>query len=86
MYKRQLLVLVIGGVNLVKITFQTNQIPPALGTKIGLKMWHVYLALPISGFFLVLYSIEFFIERIIALVKHQQVQTQHDFESTAAMD
>ncbi len=81
-----LLVLVIGGINLVNITFTTNQIPPALGTKIGLKMWHVYLALPISGFFLVLYSIEFLIERVIALIKHQQVQTQHDFESTAAMD
>ena len=52
-----LLVLVIGGINLVRITLQTNQIPPALGAKIGLKMWHVYLALPISGFFLVLYSV-----------------------------
>ncbi|MHC4418855.1 MAG: TRAP transporter small permease [Planctomycetota bacterium] len=77
-----LLVLVIGGVRLVSITLQNNQVSPAL----GLKMGHVYLALPISGFFLVLYSVEFFTERIVALVRGKQVQQAHDFESTAAMD
>ena len=77
-----LLVLVIGGINLVRITLQNNQISPAL----GLKMGHVYLALPISGFFLVLYSVEFFIERVVALVKGRQIQQRRDFESTAAMD
>jgi TRAP-type C4-dicarboxylate transport system permease small subunit len=81
-----LLVLVIGGIDLVRITMKTDQIPPALGARIGLKMWHVYLALPISGFFLVLYSVEFFIERIIAVAKGKQVEQPHDFESTAAMD
>ena len=81
-----LLVLVIGGIDLVRITMQTNQIPPALGAKVGLKMWHVYLALPISGFFLVLYSTEFFIERIVALIEGKYVEQPHDFESTAAMD
>jgi TRAP-type C4-dicarboxylate transport system permease small subunit len=81
-----LLVLVIGGINLVRITLQTNQIPPALGAKIGLKMWHVYLALPISGFFLVLYSVEFFIERIVALLEGRYIEQPHDFESTVAMD
>ncbi|KPJ65405.1 MAG: hypothetical protein AMJ43_10810 [Coxiella sp. DG_40] len=77
-----LLVLVIGGIDLVRITLQNNQVSPAL----GLKMGHVYLALPISGFFLVLYSAEFFIERVVALIKGKQIQQRHDFESTAAMD
>ena len=77
-----LLVLVIGGVRLVSITLQNNQVSPAL----GLKMGHVYLALPISGFFLVLYSVEFFMERIVALVRGKQIQQAHDFASTAAMD
>jgi TRAP-type C4-dicarboxylate transport system permease small subunit len=81
-----LLVLVIGGTDLVRITMRTNQIPPALGAKVGLKMWHVYLALPISGFFLVLYSVEFFIERIVALIEGKYIEQAHDFESTAAMD
>jgi TRAP-type C4-dicarboxylate transport system permease small subunit len=76
-----LLVLVIGGIDLVRITMQTDQTPPALGAKIGLKMWHVYLALPISGFFLVLYGTEFFIERLLALIRGQPVEQPHDFES-----
>jgi len=59
------LVLGIGGVNLVRITLASNQVSPAL----GLKMGYVYLAVPISGFFLTLYSIEFFIERLVALLK-----------------
>jgi TRAP-type C4-dicarboxylate transport system permease small subunit len=32
-------------------------------------MGYVYLALPISGFFLTLYSAEFMLERIVALSK-----------------
>jgi len=77
-----LLVLVIGGTQLVIRVLESNQISPAL----GLKMGYVYLALPISGFFLVLYSIEFFIERIAALLKGKQIQQPHDFESAAAID
>lgn len=76
------LVLVKGGCSLVARTLETNQVSPAL----GLKMGYVYLALPISGFFLTLYSIEFFIERIVALTKGKQVEQEHDFESTAAID
>jgi TRAP-type C4-dicarboxylate transport system permease small subunit len=38
----------------------TMQVSPAL----GLKMGYVYLAIPISGFFLVIYSMELFIENL----------------------
>ena len=77
-----LLVLVIGGINLVSITLQNNQLSPAL----GLKMGYVYLALPISGIFLVLYSSEFFVQRIVAIVRGRQIQQPHDFQSTASID
>ena len=77
-----LLVLVIGGIQLVQITLMNNQISPAL----ELKMGYVYLALPISGFFLVFYSVELLVETIVALAKGKQLEQAHDFESTAAMD
>ncbi len=77
-----LLVMVIGGTNLVQNTLQRNQISPALGIKMG----YVYLALPISGFFLVLYSIEFLIERILTLVEGKEILESHITDSGAGMD
>ena len=62
-----LLVLTIGGVQLVRQILELGQTSPAL----GLKMGYVYLALPISGFFLTLYSGEFLLERVVALAKGQ---------------
>jgi TRAP-type C4-dicarboxylate transport system permease small subunit len=55
-----LFVMVVGGSQLVYRTLVTKQVSPAL----GLKMGYVYLAIPISGFFLVVYSIELFIETL----------------------
>ncbi|MBN2020205.1 MAG: TRAP transporter small permease [Sedimentisphaerales bacterium] len=55
-----LLVMVVGGSQLVHRTLVTKQISPVL----GLKMGYVYLAIPISGFFLVIYSMELFIETL----------------------
>jgi len=77
-----LLVLVVGGTNLVRITLQTNQLSPAL----GLKMGYVYLALPISGFFLAFYSAELFIETAIKIYKGEFVQSAHDIESSTELD
>jgi TRAP-type C4-dicarboxylate transport system permease small subunit len=67
-----LLVLVIGGADLVRMTLQRGQLSAALGIKMG----YVYLALPISGFFLVLYSLEFFMERLTALIRHKQIESR----------
>jgi len=55
-----LLVMVIGGINLVSETLRLNQTSPALNLKIG----YVYIAVPLSGVFLVLYSVIGFIERL----------------------
>ncbi len=49
-----LAVFVVGGSNLVSGALAADQETPALGWKMG----HVYLVVPISGFFRVLFSIE----------------------------
>jgi len=58
-------VLFIGGLKLVTINLINNQTSPALGIKVA----YIYLAVPISGFFIALYSIEFFIESLLKLFK-----------------
>jgi TRAP-type C4-dicarboxylate transport system permease small subunit len=73
-----LTVMVIGGIDLVSSTLKLEQVSPALGVKVG----YVYLAVPISGFFLVLYSVIGLVERLIqlfkgALIIPQQQITHH---------
>jgi len=65
-----IMVLFFGGIKLVNTNLINNQMSPALGFKVA----YVYLAVPISGFFLTLYSIEFFIETLMNLIKlvHQK--------------
>jgi TRAP-type C4-dicarboxylate transport system permease small subunit len=60
-----LLVMVVGGSQLVLRVLATKQVSPAL----GLKMGYVYLAIPISGFFLVLYSIELLAETLATIIR-----------------
>lgn len=72
-----LLVMVVGGAQLVHRTLVTNQISPAL----GLKMGYVYLAIPISGFFLVIYALELFYDAFVSLIKHKQTDGLHIFRS-----
>jgi len=74
-------VMLIGGGKLVSIVYQRSQFSPAL----GLNMAYVYLAIPISGFFLVLYSVEFAVETILAIIKHKKPQQQIS-ESAAEID
>lgn len=73
-----LLVLIYGGGVLVYKTLQLGQTSPAM----GLKMGYVYLALPISGFFLTLYSIEFFVERLLRLMRGE-IEPPTDPDTTA---
>ena len=47
-------VLILGGSKLVALTLLTEQVSPALGVKMG----HVYLALPISGLLILLVAME----------------------------
>jgi TRAP-type C4-dicarboxylate transport system permease small subunit len=67
-----LTVMVIGGIDLVTSTLKLEQLSPALGIKVG----YVYLAIPISGFFLVLYSVIGLVERLAQLFKGGPIQKQ----------
>jgi TRAP-type C4-dicarboxylate transport system permease small subunit len=71
-----LFVLLIGGGLLTRTMLQGGQVSPAM----GLKMGYVYLALPISGFFLVFYSVELLIERIVTVARGE-VGFQHAIDS-----
>ena len=64
------LALGIGGTHLVWTTLARGQASPALGVQMG----YVYLALPISGFFLTLYSVEFLIERLVVMKRGAPAQ------------
>jgi TRAP-type C4-dicarboxylate transport system permease small subunit len=75
-------VMLLGGIRLARLTFRLGQVSPAM----GLKMGYVYLAVPISGFFLVLYSVELMIDRIIALLRHENVESPHDIEAAEGAD
>lgn len=77
-----LLVMIAGGLDLVLTTLRLGQQSPSL----GLKMGYVYLAVPISGFFLVLYSIIGLLERIAELVKGQIDPELHVTASAAEID
>lgn len=43
-----------------------EQIAPALGPAVGLKMGHVYMALPIAGVFIILFTVEQMLETLLA--------------------
>jgi TRAP-type C4-dicarboxylate transport system permease small subunit len=53
-------VMVIGGIDLVASMLQLGQESPALRVRMG----YVYLAVPISGFFLTLYAVLGLVERV----------------------
>ena len=76
------LLLFVGGLKLVSITLQTNQISPALSVKMG----YVYLALPISGFFLTFYSVEFFVERLCSMLRGEHLPEKDGTSSAAEID
>jgi TRAP-type C4-dicarboxylate transport system permease small subunit len=64
-----LLVMVLGGIDLVASNLELGQESPALRIKMG----YVYLAVPISGFFLTLYGVIGLVERL-QMLKRGSVQ------------
>jgi len=60
-----LLVMTIGGADLVQRKLTLEEISPALQLNWG----YVYLALPISGFFLTIYSVELLVGTIVKLAR-----------------
>ncbi|RKY09144.1 MAG: TRAP transporter small permease [Planctomycetota bacterium] len=77
-----LTVMLIGGIQLVLDFLDLGQPSPAMRIQMG----YVYLVLPISGFFLTIYSIELMIAKIIALVKHRPDGPHPGTEATQAAD
>ncbi len=65
-------VLLIGGVQLVVETFELGQVAPATGLRLG----YVYLAVPISGFFIAMYGVEFLLQSVLNLKKSIDQQDQ----------
>jgi TRAP-type C4-dicarboxylate transport system permease small subunit len=57
------LVMIVGGIDLVASMLELGQESPALRVKVG----YVYLAVPISGFFLTLYAVIGLVERVTRL-------------------
>ncbi len=70
--------MLIGGFLLVSKTLELGQISPAMKVPMG----YVYLAVPISGFFLVIYSVELLLERISTLRKGTEVVSSAQARST----
>ncbi len=58
------LAMIYGGIRLVVLTLRLGQVSPAL----QLKMGYVYLAVPISGFFILVFSIESIIKNVFTLL------------------
>ena len=75
-------VMVLGGIDLVISTLKLQQLSPALGIKVG----YVYLAIPISGFFLALYSIIGLVERLAQLFKGGPVPQQQAAQVEEGID
>ncbi|MBW8036203.1 MAG: TRAP transporter small permease, partial [Planctomycetes bacterium] len=75
-------VMLIGGIDLVLSTLEMNQRSPVF----NLQMGYVYLAVPISGLFMALYSLIGFFERISELKKKEFDETLHVSESAAEID
>ncbi len=61
-------IFILGGSNIVINNMQQGA--PALGPQFGLKMGHVYMALPIAGVFIILFCVEQLLE--ILLSKEQR--------------
>jgi TRAP-type C4-dicarboxylate transport system permease small subunit len=53
-------IMIMGGLQLVRLTLMLNQISAAMGIKMG----YVYLVIPVSGILIVFYSVGFILEAI----------------------
>jgi TRAP-type C4-dicarboxylate transport system permease small subunit len=57
-----IIIFVYGGIKVIDNALSMEQMTPALGFKMG----HVYLALPISGFFIILFAVEQLLETLVS--------------------
>ncbi|HUU28390.1 MAG TPA: TRAP transporter small permease [archaeon] len=75
-------VLFYGGIKLVAVILMNNQISPALGIRQG----YVYLALPISGFFITIYAVEFLVVELKALFGKEEPVEERRKELKVMLD
>ena len=54
------LIMVVGGLKLVSLTFTLNQISASLGIKMG----YVYIVLPLSGIIMIIYSLDVILDAL----------------------
>ncbi|AQT68621.1 2,3-diketo-L-gulonate TRAP transporter small permease protein YiaM [Anaerohalosphaera lusitana] len=78
-----ILVMMLGGWQLVTRTLELGQ---KTSTFKNLKMGYVYLAVPISGFFLALYSVIGVIERVQELISGNVDESLHVSDSASEID
>lgn len=76
------LVMLLGGLDLVRSTLELGQESSALRIKVG----YVYLAIPISGFFLTLYAVIGLVERVQEMLKGKVSPEEHKTASDVAID
>lgn len=57
-------IFIVGGSSIVMNNMQ--QLAPALGPQFGLQMGHVYLALPIAGAFMIIFTVEQILELLLS--------------------
>jgi TRAP-type C4-dicarboxylate transport system permease small subunit len=70
-------IFLLGGSEVVRNTLAMQQTTPALGWKMG----HVYLALPIAGVFMIIFTLENLIEILKATPEQLRKQTEDSEES-----
>ncbi len=75
-------VLVVGGMRVVSNTLAMEQTTPVLGWKMG----HVYLALPIAGVFVILYTLESGLETLAAIRRGDAVDNPPRTDEVATTD
>lgn len=63
-------IFIIGGSNISMNNME--QLAPALGPQIGLKMGHVYLALPVAGIFMILFTVEQMLETLFTAQSNEE--------------
>jgi TRAP-type C4-dicarboxylate transport system permease small subunit len=61
-------VMILGGIDLVQTTLYLKQ----RATTLDIHMGYVYLAVPISGGFMLLYSVLAFVERLVLCIQHPE--------------
>ena len=54
------LIMVVGGLKLVSLTFSLNQISASLGIKMG----YIYIVLPLSGIIMIIYSLDVILDAL----------------------